>query len=416
MAGITAALIVGGATLGAAGIGAASQAGWFGGRGGGGGAMDKKWIRRANQTSDEAYRRSQAAISDMIQRVNQAGSTYRTNVTNFSNTFNQKMGAAQNEFKGVSDAAIMNQGAINADYLRRAEAVPEESADQALRWNEANQTRMIAFADAIQAASARSMKDSWITPEMQKTIDQLTLNTQADARGILSTDVMAQIARGSAGTALASGVQGDMRNNLTLRDIGLTSVARQDAAVANTAQMYNSIFNPMMQASKVDYDSIVKSFLMDGNAVANLRSGALTNWLNTGIGIEDNRRTDGARVLQSRETQYTYDYGQLANMEGSIYSGAVNTYNNAANLGVSAAATWGNQRLGIQATQAQAANAANIAAAENSTALTVAGLNSISSMAGAYYARNQTPAATTPTTGTTTPAGATTSTAARPVT
>ena len=389
-------IIIGGATIGAAAITANAS------RGGGGGMSDKKWIKRADKVSNEALQKSQREIDDLLRRVDQANTTYRTNVTAFSNDFNRLVGVAQNEFQRTSDVAIQNQQTINAEFDRRAGALPAETLQFANDWNFQNQDKFIAFANAVQAASAKSALDSAMAanPKMQPLLDQLLLNAQTDSQGVLSADVAAQVARGSAAAALGSGVQGQMRENLTLRDLGLTSVARRDASVANTSAIYTSILNPIFDRSKVDYGRIVERFLANPDAIMGIRANLLDSWKNTGIGIEDNRRIDGARLLQSRETQYAYDYGQKATMEGNIYDGSVTTYNNAANLGVQAIQGWANQKLGITSQGWANQQAAQTAAGQNSAALMSAGLNAIGTAAGAYYGANakNTNGSTTPAT------------------
>lgn len=373
---------------------------------GGGGMSDKKWIKRANQVSDQSYQMAQKQIGDLLKRVDIANTTYRTNVAAFSNDFNQKMGVAQTDFKTTSDQAIQNQQGVNAEFLRKSDALPTEAYSEALDWNTANQSRIFAFADALQASSTRASFDSAmsINPQMRGVLDQLTLNAQADSRGILSADVASQVARGSAQAAIGSGVQGQMRENLTLRDLGLTSMGRKDAAVANTAALFQSVYNPILERGKIDYDGTVKSFQANGDNILSNRATLLDSWKNTGIGIEDNRRIDGGRLLQSREMQYTYDYGQKATMEGNIYDGSVHTYNNAASLGVNSAISWGNQRLGIQSQGWANQQAAQTAAGQNQAAIASSAMSSLATLGGAYYAANKKPATPTPA-----PSGGTTS-------
>jgi hypothetical protein len=73
-------------------------------------------------------------------------------------------------------------------------------------------------------------------------------------------------------------------------------------------------------------------------------------------------------------------------MESNIYTGTLNTQNNAANIMSNAAIARGNQKLGITSQAMQLQNAKEVANQEYITGLTTSFMDSTATLAGAYMA------------------------------
>lgn len=419
---VTAAGITAAATIGAAGIGAASQAGLFGGGGGGGGGMDKKFLKMARKTADEGLKKSNKSVKKLYKDQEGNNAAYRANMAGYSNEFmgriNTAIGGAPDYWTTVKEVDEGKAQLIN-DYDTRASTLAEDSANQAINWNEANLTRMTAFSAALQKANEQSAMEGAFAanPELKGLIGQLGRNAMNDARGILDADFAAQLSRNAAQGTLGAGtgLGSQLGNNLNFRDFGLGMMARKDAAVQNTATLQNQIVNPILAGTKVNSFDVSKWMGLDTSQVLDTNRQTLNNWAQMGIDRWDDMRSAGDRVLDTRTAAATYDYGQKGAMEGNIYSGNVTTYNNAANLRGRAIENWTNARLGAGSQAWSNEQARGAQSSENSTALIAAGISAGATTAGAYYgSRNgttltntsTTPTSTTPTS--TTPYSSTT--------
>jgi hypothetical protein len=396
MAGITAAAIIGGSTLLAAGVGAAGQAGLFGGGGGGGGGMDKKYMKLAAQTADQAKAGTKKYIKGLEKNLGKANNAYRAAGAQFSNEFmsriNTAIGGAPDYWTTVSDAK-QGKDIVRNEFDTKMATVAEDSANQALNWNEANKGRMIAFSQALQKANEQSAWDGVFSanPEMRGIMGQLQRNISNDARGIISAEDAATLARNAAQTSSGAGTGfgSELNRNLSLRDFGLTQFARKDAAAQNTASYFNNIVNPTLEGTKVNAFDTAKWMGLDTAQVLDTNRQAITNSAQMGLDSWDDMLRAGEIVLGTRSDAATTDYKEKMGMEGNIYSGSVNTYNNIANLGADMWKTWGNQRLGVVSQGMANDQARGAQASANSAALTRAGIETAGTVAGAYYQSNK---------------------------
>lgn len=397
MAGITAAAIIGGSTLLAAGVGAAGQAGLFGGGGGGGGGgSDKKYMKLAAQTADQAKAGTKKYIKGLEKNLGKANADYRAAGAQFSNEFmsriNAAIGGAPDYWTTVGDAK-QGKDVVRNEFDTRMATVAEDSANQALNWNEANQSRMIAFSQALQKANEQSaMEGAYAAnPALKGLIGQLGRNAMNDARGIISAEDAAMLARNAAQTSSGAGTGfgSELNRNLSLRDFGVGMMARRDRAVENTAILQNQIVNPILAGTKVNSFDTAKWMGLDTAQVLDTNRQAITNSAQMGLDSWDDMLRAGEIVLGTRSDAATTDYKEKMGMEGNIYSGSVTTYNNIANLGADMWKTWGNQRLGVVSQGMANDQARGAQASANSAALTRAGIEAGATVAGAYYQSNK---------------------------
>lgn len=390
--------LLAGATVaaGALAAGASVYATERGRSGGGGGGGDKKYMKMAARTADEAKAGTKKYIKGLEKDLGKANDAYRAAGAQYSNEFmsriNAAIGGAPDYWTTVSDAK-QGKDVVRNEFDTRMATVAEDSANQALNWNEANQGRMIAFSQALQKANEQSAMEGAFAanPELKGLIGQLGRNAMNDARGIISAEDAAMLQRNAAQTSLGAGTgQGsDLNRNLSLRDFGLTQFARKDAAVQNTAILQNQIVNPILAGTKVNSFDTAKWMGLDTAQVLDTNRQAITNSAQMGLDSWDDMLRAGEIVLGTRSDAATTDYKEKMGMEGNIYSGSLNTYNNIANLGADMWKTWGNQRLGVVSQGMANDQARGAQASANSAALTRAGIESATTLAGAYYQSNK---------------------------
>ena len=394
MAGITAAAIIaGGAVLGA-GIGAAGQAGLFGGGGGagGGGGMDKKYMRQSKKVANQAQKNTQGVIDRLRADQDAANAAYRAAAAGYSNEFmgriNTAIGAAPDYWTTVNQA-VQGKDVVRNEFDTQAKTLAEDSANQALNWNEANQSRMIAFSQALQKANEQSAMDGAFAanPALKGLIGQLGRNAMSDARGIISAEDAAMLSRNAAQTSSGSGTGfgSELNRNLSLRDFGVAGMDRRDRAVQNTAILQNQIVNPILEGTKVNSFDVFKNMGLDTAQVLDTNRQTMTNSAQMGLDRWDDMLRAGEIALGTRSDAATYDYGQKMGMEGNIYGQSSSTFNNIANLGSRMWENWGNQRLGITSQGWANEQARRTQTTENNAALMRAGLETAGTAAGAYY-------------------------------
>jgi hypothetical protein len=386
-----AAAAVSGTLIAAGTVGAAAISANSGGRGGGGG-MDKKFLKMARETADQGLKKSNKSVNKLYKDQEKNNSDYRANMAAYSNEFmgriNTAIGGAPDYWTTVKEVDEGKAQLIN-DYDTRASTLAEDSANQAINWNEANLTRMTAFSAALQKANEQSAMEGAFAanPELKGLIGQLGRNAMNDARGILDADFAAQLSRNAAQGTLGAGtgLGSQLGNNLNFRDFGLGMMARKDAAVQNTATLQNQIVNPILAGTQVNSFDVSKWMGLDTAQVLDTNRQTLNNWAQMGIDRWDDMRSAGDRVLDTRSAAATYDYGQKGILEGNIYQGNTTTYNNAANLRGRAIENWTNARLGAGSQAWSNEQARGAQASENSTALLAAGISAAATTAGAYY-------------------------------
>ena len=375
-------------TVGAAAI--ASNSG--GGGGGGGGGVDKKYMQQSKKIANQAQKKTQGVIDRLRADQEAANAAYRAAAAGYSNEFmgriNSAIGSAPDYWTTVNES-VQGKDVVRNEFDAKAATLAEDSANQALNWNEANQSRMIAFSQALQKANEQSAMEGAFAanPALKGLIGQLGRNAMNDARGIISADVAAMSARNAAQTSLGAGtgLGSELNRNLSfVRDFGIRDDTR-NRAVQNTALLQNQIVNPILAGTKVNSFDVFKSMGLDTAQVLDTNRQTMTNSAQMGLDRWDDMLRAGEIVLGTRSEAATFDYGQKMTMEGNIYGQSSNTFNNIANLGSRMWETWGNQRLGITS-QGWANDQANRAqAAENNAAFARSGMEMAGTLAGAYF-------------------------------
>jgi hypothetical protein len=358
--------------------------------------MDKKYMKKAKKVANQGLKKSNESVTKLYQDQEASNAAYRAAMAGYSNEFmgriNTAIGAAPDYWTTVQ-RVDEGKAQLQNDFDTRSRTLAEDSANQALNWNEANLTRMTAFAAALQKANEQSAMEGAFAanPALRGLRDQFGRNAMNDARGILDADFAAQLSRNAAQTSLGAGtgLGSQLGNNLSLRDFGLGMMERKDQAVQNTALFQSQVINPILAGTKVNAFDVQNRLGLDTSQVLDTNRQTLTNWAQMGIDRWDDMRSAGDRVLDTRSAAATFDYGQKGTMEGNIYSGNVTTYNNAAGLRNAAIDRWTNANLGAVSQGWANEQARGAQSAENNAALMAAGINAAGTVAGAYYGNRQ---------------------------
>jgi hypothetical protein len=389
--GITAAAIVGGAAVLGAGISAGSSMYSADQARKAGASTDKKMIKRADQVANQGLDMQRENTAQLLANLGVANDTYRAKgyeaSGNFMNRMSEAIGGApsftesQNQITAKSDL-------LQQQFNERSSTLAQDSGEQTLEFNQAHQQDFIAFADALAAANAAQSRRSAfaINPALEAQARQAAVNNDSFLQGIIPTDVAAQIARSGASTANLSGVGGgsQMGQNIAARDLGLTSLGLMQGASKDVQDWQQTVWNPIQAGTNVNSLDTTKIMGLDTSQVLDTNRQTLTNWATLGDNSLSRQDKAAALVLATRQTANQYDYGQIMNMEGNIYNGSIQTYNNAATLTSNAISAWGNQRLGITSQAWQNQQAQQAASQNNAAALAGSAMSSTATLAGAY--------------------------------
>jgi len=362
------------------------------GSAGGGGGVDKKYTERAKKESNKFLKNSNKAIDRLRADQEAANAAYRAagaaNSNEFMGRINTAIGSAPDYWTTVNQA-VQGKDVVRNEFDAKAATLAEDSANQALNWNEANQSRMIAFSQALQKANEQSAMEGAFAanPALKGLIGQLGRNAMSDARGIISAEVAAMSARNAAQTSLGAGTGfgSELNRNLSfVRDFGIRDDTR-NRAVQNTAILQNQIVNPILEGTKVNSFDTAKWMGLDTSQVLDTNRQTLTNSTQMGLDRWDDMLRAGEITLGTRSEAATYDYGQKMGMEGNIYTQSSSTFNNIANLRTSTLDKYMNARLGIVSQGWANEQARGVQAAENNAALVRSGVETAGTIAGAYF-------------------------------
>ena len=316
-------------------------------------------IKRSDRVANEGLDMQTENTDKLLANLGVANDTYRTSGKEQSNLFMERTSAAIGSAPSFTES--QNQITAKSDLLQqqfsdRAATLAQDSGEQTLAFNQAHQQDFINFADTLSAANAAQAKrDAFANnTALEGQARQAAVNNDSFLQGMIPADVAAQVARSGASTANLSGVSGgsQMGQNLTARDLGITSLSLMSQGSKDAQEWQQNVWNPIQAGTKVNSFDTAKLMGLDTAQVLDTNRQTLNNWATLGENSLDRQDKASALVLTTRQQANQYDYGQMMNLEGNIYNGSITTYNNAATLQSQAITAWGNQRLGITSNQA----------------------------------------------------------------
>jgi hypothetical protein len=231
--------------------------------------------------------------------------------------------------KEVVDEAKQNA----ADFEKRSATVLKDSADQTYDYNLSRFDDFANFADRISKSNQETRLDLMraATPLFDETRSQMALNDLQLTQGIVPASVQAEIERSAAQRGLASGVGAgsQLKNNLSMRDLGLSSYAgiqqgqknfqdRQlldyNTLVAGTQMGVNDVYSFMgLNVNKaIDINNANSAKLFDAQKVG-------LDYKMVGLNTTLDKRFDLATNKASmRNAAFTNVYGQESETARSV--------------------------------------------------------------------------------------------------
>lgn len=318
-------------------------------------AATKKYMKLAAAESQRGFETVLGITSGLRSAQGGLSSTYQKNTTktvdDYSDTIDKALGPAPSYNEGVNK--VVDQANKNvADLEKRNNEVIEKSADQTYDYN---LSRFDDFANFAERMSQRNQEIRLdlaraATPLFDETRSQMALNDLQLTQGIVPASVKAEIERSSAQRALGSGVGlgGDLRNNLSMRDLGLSSYAGIQQGQKNFQDRQLLDYNTLVAGTQMGVEDVYNFMGLNVNKVIdvnNENSARLfeaqkvpLNYTMVGLNTTLDKRFDAATNRASfLNTMYSNIYGQEST-----------TARQAAALEAAAAEARTNQALGIQ--------------------------------------------------------------------
>jgi hypothetical protein len=330
-------------------------------------AATQKYIKQITAIANEAYGQEMAASSNLGARQGGLSGKYIKNVRGESDEF---MGRAGKITGAAPDYATSLQLADEewkgyvGDFENRSKTLVTDSAKQALTYNQENAQSFIDFAntlsDANLAQSRKMLSDA--DPFYTQQLDASGRVNLDLTRGLIPSELAAQVSRASAEGSVQSGTLGTSLNiNRTARDFGLTSLDLMERGQKLNSIRSNDIYTQMIAGKQVNSEKIadwlgvstenatrinamnsaglldaqqtgVNMKLTGAGNILNSRNAANTNYLSamtTGFGNSFGQDSATARAQAAIEAQAAANRASL--VAGGAGQGLSNSYAAAAN-------------------------------------------------------------------------------------
>jgi hypothetical protein len=318
--------------------------------GGGGGGMDKKHKKYLNQVANETLEKQEKNIAKYEKTTKQAADAYSAAGLGLSNTYESRTNAAVGDY----DAGNQNleaRSTLNANALaERSLTIGEDTADQAKAYNVANLQDYISFADALSTANAKSAQRMLFAtnPGLERLQQQQTLLADQQINGMLSTGTQSMLARRAAqmGGMSGTGYASDLRKNLELRDLGLTTEAQAQQGFNNASLLTNQA-RELTEKGFVGSDKIMDFMGLNTSELLKVNQQNNLAQYTAGQNTLDIRQTGLKDILTARSRFNEVDYTQQMGMQGNLYEGRLSAASTSAELGYKSFSDWGGTRIGV---------------------------------------------------------------------
>jgi len=239
----------------------------------------KKYMKLASAEAERGYGDMMAAIGKLEKTQPKLSGTYidRTGklVDQYGKEVNKALGNFPDYFTGVS--GVVDKADQNvADYKTRSENLIKDSADQTYDYN------LSRFDDFNNFATRLSEENQKIrlnlaraaTPMFDETRSQMALNDLQLTQGIVPASVQAEIERSAAQRGLASGVGAgsQLKNNLSMRDLGLSSYAGIQQGQKNFQDRQLQDYNTLVAGTQVGVNDVYNWMGLNVNKVIDVNN------------------------------------------------------------------------------------------------------------------------------------------------
>jgi hypothetical protein len=279
--GLIAGALVGGAVIAAGGAVAAGamQADATNRANASSAAATKKYMKLASAEAERGYGDMMAAIGKLGGSQSGLSNTYIDRTGKLVDQYGQQVKEALGNFpdyftgwSGVVDKADQNV----TDFETRSRNVIKESADQTYDYN------LGRFDDFTNFATRLSEENQKIrlnlaraaTPLFDETRSQMALNDLQLTQGIVPASVQAEIERAAAQRALGAGTGAgsQLKNNLSMRDLGLSSMAGIQQGQQNFQNRQLQDYNTLVAGTQVGVENVYNWMGLNTNKVIDVNN------------------------------------------------------------------------------------------------------------------------------------------------
>ena len=317
---------------------------------GGGGGMDKKHKRYLNQVANETLQKQQQNIEKYERAAKEAADAYSAAGLGLSNTYDTRTKETIADYD-TGNLNLEARSTLNANALaERSATIGEDTANQALTYNTSKMQDYIAFADALSTANAKSAQRMLFAnnPGLEKQQQQALLLSEQQMGGMLSSGTQAMLSRRAAqmGGMSGTGYASDMRKNLELRDLGLTTEQQAQQGFNNYRALRSDIYDQTVAGRQVGSDKIMDFMGLNTSELLKVNQQNNLAQYTAGQNTIDIRQTGLKDILTTRSRFNEVDYTQQMGMQGNLYEGRLTAAGTSAELGYKSFSDWGNLRSG----------------------------------------------------------------------
>ena len=338
-------------------------------------SASKRFQKFATQTANEGYGDEMAAWSKLGGSQGALSKNYMTGVdsaiTQYETGVRNSIGYAPDYSTSVKEIDSKWDKNVS-DFETKSKTVSEDSAGQAIKFNQDNAQKYIDFANTLSEANLAKSKEMAFeaNPYWERQIDAMGRANLDALEGRIGADRQGQIARLAAESSLRNGSVGggEMAKNLTFRDLGIDQYkaglqAQQDSRALNSDIYSQMIQGKQVQSEKVaDWMGLSSKQVIDANIATNLsaldaKNTGLNRMFTAAGNIFDKRFNMFSNTASFRTTAAGNQYGQDSATARAIAAGEA-----------AAAAERTNAQLGIASTGLAGSYATNANAANSSIA------------------------------------------------
>jgi hypothetical protein len=318
--------------------------------GGGGGGMDKKHKRYLNQVANETLQKQEANIAKFEAAAKAAADAYSAAGLGLSNTYESRTKETIADYD-TGNLNLEARSTLNANALaERSATIGEDTANQALAYNTSKMQDYIAFADALSTANAKSAQRMLFAnnPGLERQQQQALLLSEQQMGGMLSSGTQAMLSRRAAqmGGMSGTGYASDMRKNLELRDLGLTTEQQAQQGFNNYRALRSDIYDQTVAGRQVGSEKIMDFMGLNTSELLKVNQQNNLAQYTAGQNTIDIRQTGLKDILATRSRFNEVDYTQQMGMQGNLYEGRLSAAGTSAELGYKSFSDWGNLRSG----------------------------------------------------------------------
>lgn len=318
-------------------------------------AATKKYMKLASAEAERGYGDMMAAVNGLRTAQPKLSGAYmdRTEMAlqKYDREVNKALGNFPDYYTGWSQ--VVDQANQNvSDFKTRSDNLLKDSADQTYDYNLSRFDDFNNFARRVSEENQKIRLDlaRAATPMFDETRSQIALNDLQLTQGIVPASVQAEIERNSAQRALGSGVGAgsQLKNNLSLRDLGLSSYAGIQQGQQNFRDRQLLDYNTLVAGTQMGVEDVYNFMGLNVNKVIDINNENSAKLfdaqkvpldykmfgLNTALGARQTLATNKSSI---RHTTYSNVYGQESD-----------TARTAAAMEAAAAEARTNAKLGIQ--------------------------------------------------------------------